>query len=128
MLEFVSFLHIFVYQIINVNSTIPCFLNATAGIDMWKNCGATTDFIQFALLPFMWVTGGFFPVILAAVLIIASWVKYHKTAYPILVGIAFLPISYSLWPAQFLNFAIILAGVGIGLYLVNAYINATTEQ
>ena len=128
MFETMSFFHIFVYQIIHINSTSPCFLNATAGPDMWHNCGADTDFVKFALLPWMWITGGWFSMILAAVLILAVWLKYHKVAYPILIGIVFLPISYTLFPTQFLNFAIILALLGLGLLLINLFVSQTAEQ
>lgn len=95
---------------------------------MWKNCGAGTDYIKFALLPFMWVTGGWFSMILAAVIIIAVWIKFHKITYPILIGIAFLPISYVLFPAQFLNFALLTAILGLGLLLVHVFISQTQEQ
>jgi|SRR6185312_161538 len=128
MLELIAYLHIFTMQIIHINATQPCFLNATAGPDMWKNCGAGTDYLKFALLPWMWITGGYFSMILAAVLILAVYIKYHKIVYPILIGIAFLPISYALFPAQFINFAMIIAFLGTGLLLVHAFISQTTEQ
>lgn len=122
-------LHIFVYQVIQqINVTQPCFMNQTAGAEMWKNCGATTDYIKFALLPFMWVTGGWFSMIIAVVLILAVWIKYQKAIYPILIGIAFLPISYALFPTQFINFALILAFLALGLYLADIIISRTTEQ
>ena len=95
---------------------------------MWNNCGANQDYIKFALLPFQWVTGGWFSMILAFTIIIAVWLKYQKIVYPILIGIAFLPITYALFPAQFLNFAIILALLGLGLYLLDILISKTTEQ
>lgn len=128
MFELVAFLHIFTMQIIHINATTPCFLNSTAGPDMWQNCGAGTDYLKFALLPWQWVTGGYFSMILAAVLILAVYIKYHKIVYPILIGIAFLPISYALFPAQFINFAMIIAFLGTGLLLVHAFISQTTEQ
>jgi hypothetical protein len=127
MLEMLSLLHFFTY-VIPINVTQPCFMNFTAGAEMWNNCGANKDYIQFALLPFMWITGGWFSMILASVLILAVWIKYQKPIYPILIGIAFLPISYTLFPAQFLNFAIILALLGLGLYLMNLFVSMTTEQ
>ena len=127
MIDLVS-LHIFVYQVIHLNATQPCFLNQTAGPDMWKNCGATTDYIKFALLPFQWVTGGYFSLAIAVVLIIAVWIKYQKAIYPILIGIVFLPISYALVPTLFFNYAITLAGLGLGLYLLDIIISRTTEQ
>ena len=95
---------------------------------MWSNCGAGTDYLKFALLPWMWVTGGWFSMLLAAVIIISVYIKYHKVVYPILIGIAFLPISYALFPAQFINFAMIIAFLGAGLLLVHAFISQTTEQ
>ena len=128
MLEILAYLNVFVYQIIHINATSPCFFNQTAGADMWNNCGATKDYIKFALLPFMWVTGGWFSLILAVTLILAVWIKYQKIVYPILIGIAFLPITYALFPAQFLNTAIILACLGLGLYLLDILISKTTEQ
>ena len=120
--------HMITLQIIHVNATTPCFLNTTAGPDMWKNCGAGQDYIKFALLPFMWVTGGWFSMILASVIIIAVWIKFHKITYPILIGIAFLPISYVLFPAQFLNFAVLVALLGCGLLLIHVFISQTQEQ
>lgn len=128
MLESISFLHIFVYQIIHINATTPCFLNATAGPDMWQNCGAGTDYIKFALLPWMWVTGGWFSALLAAVLIIAVYIKYQKLTFCLLIGIVFMPFVYTLFPAQFINFALIIALLGAGLLMVHIYISQTTEQ
>jgi len=43
--------------VIPINQTEPCFLNYTAGINMWRNCGYDVDYIDAALLPFEWVTG-----------------------------------------------------------------------
>lgn len=95
---------------------------------MWQNCGATTDYIKFALLPFMWITGGYFPIIVCAVLILSTWLLYHKTVYPVLIGIAFLPIAFSLFPENFVNFAIILGLLGLGMLLIHIVISRTTEQ
>lgn len=123
-----SFLHIILLQVIPINATQPCLLNMSAGADMWFNCGATTDYIKFALLPFMWITGGYFPIIVCATLILSSWLLYHKTVYPILIGIAFLPISAALFPEQFINFAIIMAMLGLGMLLIHIVVSRTTEQ
>ena len=30
----------------------PCFMNMTAGAQMWDNCGANEDYLDFALMPF----------------------------------------------------------------------------
>ncbi|MCH7560094.1 MAG: hypothetical protein IIC67_01780 [Thaumarchaeota archaeon] len=98
---------------INVTETLPCFLNYTAGPQMWNNCGFADDPIAAALLPFEWVTGGIFGMIIITVLIIASYIKYHTIIYPVILGIMFLPTSYFLFPDIFLSYAIILAAIGI---------------
>ena len=121
-----SLIHFVAFQInILVNSTQPCFLNYTAGADMWQNCGADKDFIKFALMPFVWVTGGWFSMMIALILIYMSWLHYHKVIYPILIGVAFMPISYVLFPQQFVNFAVIMAFIGVGVLLWWAFISNT---
>ena len=95
---------------------------------MWKNCGADTDYLKFALLPWMWITGGWFSALLAAVLIIAVYIKYHKITYAIAIGIVFMPFVYALFPAQFINFVIVIGFLGLGLLLVHMFISQTTEQ
>lgn len=95
---------------------------------MWKNCGAGTDYLKFALAPWMWVTGGYFSMLLAAILILSVYIKYHKIIYPILIGIAFMPFTYALFPQQFLINGIVIATLGTGLLLVHAFISQTTEQ
>jgi hypothetical protein len=128
MLEAVTFLQAFVYQVITINSTQPCFLNMTAGPDMWQNCGYGTDYIKAALLPWMWITGGYFSALFAAVLIIAVYIKYQKWTFSMLVGIIFMPFVYALFPTQFINFALIIALLGGGLLVVHTLISQTTEQ
>src|SRR3990167_4715086 len=81
-------------QTIIVNSTEPCFLNYTAGIDMWRNCGADEDWVAMAILPFEWITGGYFSLILASVIILGVYLKYHKVIYAFGVGVVFLQISF----------------------------------
>lgn len=128
MLELISYLHIFTLQIIHVNATTPCFLNTTAGPDMWQNCGAATDWLKFALLPWMWVTGGFFSMLFAAILILAVYIKFQKLTYSLLVGIVVMPIAYALFPASFVNLAVIIGFLGLGLLVVHIFISQTTEQ
>lgn len=122
-------LHSVAYQVIvQLNNTQPCFLNMTAGADMWKNCGMDQDYLKAALMPWMWVTGGWFTTILAAVFIIMTWLKYQKVIYPIMIGIAFLPLTYALFPSAFLNYALIMVGITVGLLLYNAFISQTNES
>lgn len=96
---------------INVTDTEPCFMNFTAGMDMWRQCGADEDFLNFALLPFEWITGGFFSMILVSVIIIMIYLKYHQAIYCIVIGIIFLPISFQYFPEVFLGWAMLLAAM-----------------
>ena len=91
----------------------PCFLNMTAGAQMWKNCGADEDYLTFALMPFEYITGGYFSMILVIIFIIISYIKYHTVLYPMLIGLLFLPVSYTFFPDTFLVYALTLFGVGI---------------
>lgn len=93
---------------IQVNTTQPCFLNYTAGADMWRNCGVEDDYLTFAFLPWQWITGGFFSMILVGILIMFTYIKYHNAAYPLIIGTVFLPIAFTLFPEQWINWAIIL--------------------
>ena len=96
----------------------PCFLNMTAGAQMWDNCGANEDYLDFALMPFEYITGGYFSMILVTIFVIMSYVKYHNVLYPMLIGLLFLPISYTFFPDVFLVYAISLFAVGGGSALV----------
>lgn len=100
-------------QTIIVNETTPCFLNATAGIHMWEQCGADEDFISFALLPFEWITGGYFSMILVSTIILAVYIKYHKAIYSVAIGVVFIPIAFQFFPGQFWGFIIILVVLGV---------------
>ena len=92
----------------------PCFMNMTAGAQMWKNCGASDDYLDFALAPFEYITGGYFSMILVTIFIIMSYIKYHTVLYPMLIGLLFLPVSFTLFPDTFLTYAITLFVVGTG--------------
>lgn len=102
-------------EVITVNSTTPCFLNNTAGIHMWENCGADEDWLSFALLPWEWVTGGFFSMILVAILVLMVYIKYQKAIYPIVIGLIFLPISFAFFPDTFLIWALVMSSVAGGI-------------
>lgn len=100
-------------QSIIVNQTTPCFLNYTAGIHMWENCGADEDWVAMAILPFEWITGGFFSLILASLIILGVYLKYHKVIYAFGVGVIFLPISFQFFPDTFMSFAVIAVFLGL---------------
>ena len=92
----------------------PCFMNMTAGAQLWDNCGANEDYLDFALMPFEYITGGYFSMILVTIFIIMSYIKYQTVLYPMLIGLLFLPISYTFFPDVFLTYALALFAVGVG--------------
>ena len=103
-------------SIIGDESLEPCFMNMTAGSQMWKNCNASDDYLDFALAPFEYITGGYFSMILVTIFVIMSYIKYHTVLYPMLIGLLFLPISYTFFPDTFLVYAVTLVSVAfIGL-------------
>jgi hypothetical protein len=113
---------------INVTDTEPCFLNYTAGVDMWDNCGFEEDYLAAALLPFEWVTGGLFSIVIVSIIILMSYIKYHNIIYPILIGIVMMPVSYFAFPDQFVSFAVILAFVGVGTLIGYILVKQTKEN
>lgn len=102
---------------INVTETTPCFLNYTASYHIIENCNAEDDYIEWVLQTWMWVTGGWFPMIIVSIIIGAVYIKYENMLYPIYIGIVFLPISWMYFPEMFLSWAIIMAFVGIGILI-----------
>lgn len=114
--------------IINVTASQPCFLNYTAGLDMWSNCGFQDDFLAAVILPFEWVTGGLFSMIVVVILIIMTYVKYHTVIYPIAIGIAMLPISWFLFPDLFIVYGILMAGIGIAAVIWSIVVQRTNSQ
>jgi len=114
-------------QVINVNGTTPCFLNYSAGAEMWRNCGITDDFLTTAMMPWQYITGGYFSMFLVGIFTLASYIKYHKVVYPLMIGVLFLPISYFLFPNEFLTFAIIMAFLGVGAVIYKALTSQTKE-
>src|SRR5690242_8264309 len=116
------------YQTIIVNSTQPCFMNETAGANMFQNCGGAGDYVAMALTGWQWITGGWFSMILVSILVAFTYIKYHKAIYPIIVGTLFIPISYFLFPTQFIMFAGIMAGVACTIFVYYIFTSQTNEQ
>ena len=115
------------YQIITVNQTTPCFLNQTAGIDIWTNCGYDKDWLAAILLPWEWISGGYFSMVLVSVVIGMSYLKYNKAIYPIVIGFTFLPVAWFAFPTVFLAWAVIMTGVAIGILIWYAFVRQTKE-
>ena len=114
-------------EVITVNQTTPCFLNYTAGVDMWENCGYDDDFLTASLLPWEWITGGYFSLIIVSIFVMFSYIKYHKIVYPIMIGVTFLPISFAFFPEVFLSFAFLMTFIGIGIMIWYIFIRQTKE-
>ena len=112
---------------IQVNSTQVCFLNYSAGADMWRNCGIENDYITFMLLPWMWITGGYFSTILVGIIVMISYIKYHKAVYPLLIGVTYLPFVFTLFPEAWMNHVALLAGFQIIIMVYYTLIRQTKE-
>ena len=112
---------------VTVTTPTPCFLNYTAGVEMWENCGFQDDYISATLVGFEWVSGGNFTLMIVTVLIIMTYLKYQTIVYPIAIGIVMLPFSYFVFPDEFLSFAIVTAGIGIAGIIWVIYIVRTKE-
>lgn len=114
--------------VIEVDDAEPCFMNYTAGVQMWENCNFQGDPIGAALLGFEWVTGGLFSMIVVALIVIMVYIKYHTVLYPIAIGIVMLPTSYFLFPDMFLSYAFIMGALGVGGSIYALYIIATNRN
>lgn len=120
-------IHFVFFQVINVNQTLPCFLNYTQN-DTFQACGMQKDFLQASLVGWQWITGGNFSMILAAILCAFTYIKYQKIIYPMIIGVMMLPISYFVFPQTFINYAFIMMGVGIGVLVWYVFISQSNEQ
>lgn len=114
-------------QIIIVNSTTPCWQNYTANAEMWKNCGVTQDWLQAIIMPWQYATGGYFSMFIASILILFTYIKYHKAIYPLLIGTVMLPLSFALFPVPFLNFAFLMGAFSIGFLILHIILRVTKE-
>jgi hypothetical protein len=98
---------------VDVAQTTPCFMNYTASTEMWNNCGFEEDFIKATLMPFEWVMGGYFTLVIVSILIIITYMKYQTVIYPLAIGIVMLPISSWAFPEMVVGYGLILGAVGI---------------
>lgn len=114
-------------QTVIVNATTPCWQNYTANAEMWRNCGVTQDWLQTIILPWQYATGGYFSMFIAAILILFTYIKYHKVVYPLLIGSIMLPLSFALFPVPFLNFAFLMGAFSLGFLIIHVILRATKE-
>lgn len=113
---------------IEVGETAPCFMNYTAGSQMWKNCNFAGDPIGATLLGFEWVSGGLFSMIVVTLIVVMVYIKYHTVIYPIAIGIIMLPTSFFLFPDAFVSYAFVMTAVGIAGGIWALYIIATRNR
>lgn len=113
---------------IEVDETMPCFMDYDAGPQMWENCDFAGDPLGATLLGFEWVSGGLFSMIVVALIVVMVYIKYHTVIYPMAIGIVMLPTSYFIFPDVFLSYAFVLIAVAAagGIYLV--YVRATSDR
>lgn len=114
-------------QTIIVNGTSPCWMNESAGIDMFKNCGMGTDWLNSIMIMWQYISGGYFTFVLVAVVVLIIYIKYEKMIYAIYFGVIFLPISYFLFPIPLLSAILIIGFVGLGLLLGYIFVNQTND-
>ena len=112
---------------ITVPESTPCFMNYTAGANMWDQCNFEDDFLNSALLPWEWITGGHFSLILVSIFILFTYIKYHNVLYPMLIGIMFLPISFFVFPDEFVMFGVLMVAMSFGLLIYYIITKQTKE-
>jgi len=63
-------------------------------------------------MPFEWVMGGYFTLVIVSILIIITYMKYQTVVYPLAIGIVMLPISSWAFPEMVIGYGLILGAVG----------------
>ena len=114
-------------ETIIIEETQPCFLEFNSTVQMLRGCGMDSDFLEFSFLGFEWITGGNFTIIMVSLLILFSYVKYQKTAYPLIIGVSMLPISYQFFPVEFVSFAFVMVALVLSILVWHIYIRQTKE-
>ncbi len=114
-------------QAIQVNTTEPCFLNFSAGANMWEQCGMGEDYLTTVLLGWEWITGGYFTMVLIGLFSLISYIKYHKAVYPLMILVMFLPVSFFLFPVELIVFIGLFSIALIGSLLYFIFVKQTKE-
>ena len=112
---------------ITVPEAAPCFMNYAAGVNMWDQCNFEDDWLTAALLPWEYITGGYFSLILVSIFILFTYIKYHNMLYPMVIGMLFIPISYFVFPAEFITFAVLMVAMVFGIAIFYAVTKQTKE-
>ena len=111
-----------------VSDVKPCFLLENQSlVTKLKKCGFGDDFLVYSFTGFEWITGGNFTLAIASILILFSYVKYHKASYPIIIGVSMLPISYNFFPVEFLSFAFVMVALVLSVLCWHIFLRQTKE-
>ena len=105
----------------------PCIFNSTAPHRIMQNCQPHGRWLEFSLVGWQWITGGNLSALIAAALILGTWMKYRTAIYPLFIGIIFLPLTYFLFPAEFLTFAFVLGALAVGISIWWVLVRQTRE-
>ena len=114
-------------QLIPINQSSVCFMNYSAGWRVWQQCGADADWLAWTVLPWEWISGGYFSVVVVSIIALFTYIKYHKVAYPILTGMMLLPVSYFLFPEIFLVISFVMSGIAMAALVLWGFLKQTKE-
>lgn len=105
-------------ETIIVDVVNPCFStdNITSAYQFMVDCGFDDDFLTFSFMGYEWMTGGRFTLIIASIIVLFPYIKYHKPEYSLVVGISMLPISYQFIPDEFFSFAMVMVFLLLSTY------------
>ena len=63
--------------------------------------------------------------LIATIITIFAYVKYHKPEYSIIAGLTMAPISYTVFPDEFLSFAFLMVALVLATYGYHMMIRQT---
>lgn len=117
----------FAQTTIDVGESTPCFMNYTASTEMWSNCGMETDPLGAVTLPFEWITGGYFSLIVIGLIMLVVYIKYQTAIYPVAIGTVMLPTSYFLIPNAFFSFLILMIAIVVAAGIYYGFVAGNRE-
>ena len=65
-----------------------------------QNCGLDTDFLRQSVLPFIFISGGYFTLIFWSVIVLASYVKYKNAMLTAILGITIFLSVHLVLPVE----------------------------
>ena len=104
---------------LNTEDNQPCFLQKyNHTVDIIEECGFYDDWLNAVFAPLNYITGGMFLPFMVGITMFVVWLTYGKLMYPVIVGVAFLPVIGTLFPADIIIKTVMLVAAGIGLLLI----------